>query len=195
MASLAKLGRKTGELSSVGLATRKTMWKMPAKLPTVPVDTGMATLTGHIAGVPHQRIDPANSTFVVHVRPIPKLTSHPAPLAEGPIILRAFLWARQNYPTRNFMEVKDIALDAVYQSHRVDGMPRVVFGLMKDVRTVMGTKVRLSGVLRHRFKRRAKQAFREAMEQIMNKSPSNQPAITPFSYHFSTYSSCSWGFY
>ena len=185
MTSLAKRGRKTGGLPSVALAAAKTMWKMPAKLPTVPVDIGTATFVGRIPGVPHQRIDTANNTFVVHVRPIPKLASRPAPLAEGPTILRAFLWARQHYPHLNFMEVKDRALDAVYQSHRVDGLPRVVFGLLKDVRTVVGAKVQLSGVLRHRFKRRARQAFREAMEQIKNKSQSNRPAVTPFSHHIS----------
>ena len=49
------------------------------------------------------------------------------------------------------------------ESYRVDGLPRVVFVVSTEVEKPLRGK--MSSVLRHRFKRRMKTAFRMALEE------------------------------
>lgn len=62
----------------------------------------------------------------------------------------------------------DHALEAVYDSMRVDALPRVVFAVGKSVEKPL--RGELHGYLRGKFKRRAKQAFRVALEEIREKN-------------------------
>jgi len=55
-------------------------------------------------------------------------------------------------------------MEAVYESLRADGLPRVVFGVSKDVERPLRGK--LHGCLRHRFKRRGKMALKCAIESL-----------------------------
>lgn len=118
---------------------------------------------------------------MVNIKPIVMLTQPIAPLAKGPNILRAFLWAREKYPDRNFGEVKDEAMEAVYSSHRVDGLPRIAWTLGKDVRQIVNGRVKVGGVLRHKVKRRARAAFREAVEGALKEDPraNYRPLLLP----------------
>ena len=52
----------------------------------------------------------------------------------------------------------------------MDGLPRVVFGVSKDVEKPLRGK--LHGCLRHRFKRRGKMAFKIALETLRREDPS-----------------------
>jgi len=66
----------------------------------------------------------------------------------------------------------DTSLEAVYDSMRIDSLPRVVFAVGKSVeKPLRGT---LHGYLRGKFKRRAKQAFRIALEEIRRKNKCTQ---------------------
>lgn len=103
-------------------------------------------------------------TFTARIRPIKQLKFHPCPHHSGSIILRAFLYAREKWPTVSFRNVVTPSLEAVYESFRRDGLPRVVFVASKEVEQPLRGK--LTSVLRHRFKRRAKLAFKMALEGI-----------------------------
>ena len=61
----------------------------------------------------------------------------------------------------------------MYDSMRVDGLPRVVFAVGKDVESVLRGK--LHGYLRGKFKRRARMAFKIALEEIRKKNLSISP--------------------
>jgi hypothetical protein len=138
-------------------------WKLPPRLPTLPMEIASYRLIMDSPNRIH-RFRPRHQSCVVNIRPIAQLTEPPASQARGPHVLRAFLWAREKYPDRNFNDVRDEAMEAVYSSYRVDGLPRIVFGLGKDVRMIVNNRVKVGGVLRHKVKRRAKAAFREALE-------------------------------
>lgn len=68
-----------------------------------------------------------------------------------------------------FANVSSQAMEAVYESLRVDGLPRVVFGVSKDVEKPLRGK--LHGCLRHQFKRRGKVAFKIALETLRRENP------------------------
>jgi hypothetical protein len=172
MASLVKAALAQGSPLLASTAKKTPAWKLPAKIPTMPVDISSARLTYNTKGALVQRIEPATKAFVVNVQPIGPLKTPPAPLAKGSNMLRAFLWAREHFPQSNLIEVKEKAVEAVYESHRVDGLPRVIFALAKEVRNPLNIKIQIGGILRHRFKRRARRAFRDAIEELRRKDPS-----------------------
>ena len=70
-----------------------------------------------------------------------------------------------------------MTLEAVYDSMRIDGLPRVVFAVGKDVE--QGLRGKLHGYLRGKFKRRGRMAFKIAMEEIRKKDPRTLPPF-PF---------------
>ena len=59
---------------------------------------------------------------------------------------------------------------------RVDGLPRVVFTVGKDVE--QGLRGKLHGYLRGKFKRRARMAFKISMEEIRKKDPRTLPSLS-----------------
>jgi hypothetical protein len=74
------------------------------------------------------------------------------------------------WPGRPFSAVTSQALEAIYDSLRVDGLPRVIFGVSKEVEKPLRGK--MSPVLRHRFKRRGKMALKMALQQLRREDES-----------------------
>jgi hypothetical protein len=147
---------------------KKLPWKVHPwrikRLPTLPVAIGIQGFFSNKQNYKLQHIKPANSAFEARVKPIKPLRATACPHELGPIILRAFLYARQKWPHMSFGKVAPQALEAIYDSFRVDGLPRVVFTVMKEVEKPLRGK--LNSTLRHRFKRRGKMAFKLAIEQL-----------------------------
>ena len=109
------------------------------------------------------------SSFEARIHPISPILKPPATYASGPVILRAFLHARTRHGRTPFRMLTDQSLEAVYDSMRIDGLPRVVFAVGKDVE--QGLRGKLHGYLRGKFKRRGRVAFRLAMEEIRKQDP------------------------
>jgi hypothetical protein len=102
--------------------------------------------------------------FTAKLQPIQRLTRPAAPYTLGPNILRAFIYARQHYPDIPFRWASAHALQAVYESNRIDGFPRVMFTVSKEVEKLLIGK--LHGLLRRRFKTRGRRAFIDALDQL-----------------------------
>src|SRR5271169_1784084 len=138
--------------------------KLPPLLPTIPANVCTLKFFGNIKSPKHRMQTQDLPSFFVRIKPIPPLTKPPAPYASGPVILRAFIYARTRHKRYPFRLMADTSLEAVYDSMRIDSLPRVVFAVGKSVeKPLRGT---LHGYLRGKFKRRAKQAFRIALEEI-----------------------------
>jgi hypothetical protein len=107
-------------------------------------------------------------SFDVQILPIAPLTSLPCPYEDGTKYLRAFLYGRSRWPNQPFGKVRWLAYQAVHDSYRVDGLPRVVWALGEKARQpFLGKSV---GFMRRRYQRRAKRAFGLALEQLLNES-------------------------
>jgi hypothetical protein len=102
--------------------------------------------------------------FTAKLQPIKPLTVHAAPYTLGTTILRAFIYARQHFHDLAFRWASAKALQTVYESNRIDGFPRVMFIVSKEVEKLLTGK--LHGLLRRRFKTRARRAFIAALKQI-----------------------------
>lgn len=102
--------------------------------------------------------------FTAKLQPIKRLTVRAAPYTLGTTILRAFIYARQHFPDMAFRWASTKALQAVYESNRIDGFPRVMFSVSKEVEKMLRGK--LHGLLRRRFKTRARRAFIAALKQV-----------------------------
>jgi RNase P protein component len=102
--------------------------------------------------------------FAVRAKPIQPLTAQPPPHLKGPKILQAFLYARKHWPNYPLRSVLSDAMEAIYESRRVDGLPRVIFSVSKEVATPLRGK--LQAALRHRFKRVGRTAFKVALETL-----------------------------
>ena len=147
-------------------------WRLPPVLPTIPSPIS-STLFWPPSNNPHnkfslpglQTYSPAETPcpFHIRLRPIKPLVTPSAPPCHGSLILRSFLYARKYWPDQPFRNVAAQALEAVNESYRVDGLPRVVFVVSTEVEKPLRGK--MSSVLRHRFKRRMKTAFRMALEE------------------------------
>jgi hypothetical protein len=116
--------------------------------------------------------DPRLSTapFTAKIQPIGRLTGPIPPYADGPNILRAFLYARQRWPHLGFRTVSSKAMQAVYETNRIDGLPRVVFTVSTGVEKLL--KGNLLGVLRKKFKKRGRWAFIMALHELKKEDPS-----------------------
>jgi hypothetical protein len=146
-------------------------WRLPPILPTIssPVSSTLFWPPSHnpqnkfaLPGL-QTYAPPSPAPFRVRLRPIKPLLSSPAPLCQGSLVLRTFLYARKKWPLQPFRQVAAQALEAVRDSQRVDGLPRVVFVVSSEVEKPL--RGRMHGVIRHRFKRRMKAAFRIALEE------------------------------
>src|SRR5271170_5301478 len=149
------------------------LWQVPRLLPTIPAN--ICTLKFfHPNKNPKHRMQTQDlPSFYVRVKPIPLLIKPPATYASGPVILRAFIHARTRHKRQPFRMMADQSLEAVYDSMRVDSLPRVVFAVGKSVeKPLRGV---LHGYLRGKFKRRARQAFRVALEEIRKKNHCTLP--------------------
>ncbi len=102
--------------------------------------------------------------FLARIRPIKPLKGPVSPYEKGSNILRGFLYARQKWPNSPFRTVSPQAMEAIYESNRVDGLPRVLFVVSKEVETPLRGK--MHGTLRAMFRRRAKVAFKFAIEGL-----------------------------
>jgi hypothetical protein len=117
-------------------------------------------------GTSVRRTDPKLSTapFIAKIQPIGRLTAPIAPYADGTNILRAFLYARGRWPQLGFRNVSSKSMQAVYETNRIDGLPRVVFVVSKGVENLL--KGKLHGVLRRRYKKRGRWAFIAALHEL-----------------------------
>jgi hypothetical protein len=113
---------------------------------------------------PRARESSKSPPFVVRIRPIKPLKGPICPYEKGGNILRAFLYARKHWPTTPFRTVSAQALEAVYESNRVDGLPRVLFVVAKQVEAPLRGK--MHGVIRRQFRRRGKTAFKFALQSL-----------------------------
>lgn len=109
---------------------------------------------------------------MARIRPIKPLTAPVCPHESGSNILRAFLYARKRWPTTPFRTISALALQAVYDSNRVDGLPRAIFVVSKEVEAPLRGK--MHGFIRGRFKQRAKAAFKEALEAFRKDNESRR---------------------
>src|SRR5947207_5517456 len=146
---------------------KKIPWKVHPwrikRLPTLPAQLAVSQFFARKSRKT-QHFTPVNSPFEARIQPIKPLVSPACPHESGTFILRAFLYARRKWPWTSFANVASQAMEAVYESLRVDGLPRVIFGVSKDVERPLRGK--LHGFLRHRFKRRGKMAFKYAIEGL-----------------------------
>lgn len=102
--------------------------------------------------------------FTAKLQPIQRLTDPAAPYTLGPNMLRAFIYARQRYPDIPVRWASERAIQAVYESNRIDGFPRVMFNISKEVEKLLIGK--LHGFIRRRFKMRGRRAFIDALDQL-----------------------------
>jgi hypothetical protein len=134
-------------------------WKIK-QLPTIQCD-----LSSQILFRNHNtQIIQLHPAFILRANPIQPLKTRPCPHLAGPRILQAFLWARKRFPGRPVLKGLPWSFQAVYESRRVDGLPRVVFVVSKDISVPLRGK--MSGVIRHRAKNRGRTAFKLALEGL-----------------------------
>jgi hypothetical protein len=146
-------------------------WKVKLPLPTISAEFS-SVLFFQDRSRRVQRIF-APPAFQLRVRAIKRLTAPVIPRVKGSNLLQAFLWARQNAPDKAFLQIYLHAYDAVYAARRIDGLPRVVFLVSKDVAVPL--RGSLKSYLRHQFKRRAKEAFRLTLEALRRAEPGMFP--------------------
>jgi RNase P protein component len=89
---------------------------------------------------------------------------------KGPNTIRAFLYAREHWPERSFIRTAPAAFMALYNSRLRDGLPRVIYVVSKEVEAPLRGK--MGSVLRHKFKRKGKSAFKHALEGLRKDDPS-----------------------
>lgn len=154
--------------SVVQTVSRAAPWKV-GRLPTIPAELSLQLFYNKRDKLQFYNVNPA---FTARIRSIKPLSGSVCPLYSGPVILRAFLYAREKWPTQPFRAVSGRALEAVYNSFRVDGLPRLVVSVSKDVEKPLRGKLR--GTIRHRFKRRGTRAFRQALEGLRQEDPSKR---------------------
>jgi hypothetical protein len=113
--------------------------------------------------------------FTARMLPIKTLKEPVCPHETGPNLLRTFLYARSKWPDQPFRNCAARASEAVHESNRIDGLPRVVFAVGKGVQALLRGK--LHSVIRSKFKRRAKTAFKCALEDLRREDESTFPQI------------------
>lgn len=157
-------------------------WRLPPILPTIPSPISSILFWPpsnnpknkfSLPGLQTYSPASAPTPFHIRLRPIKPLVTPSAPPSHGSLILRSFLYARQHWPEQPFRNVAAQALEAVNESYRVDGLPRLVFVVSTEVEKPLRGK--MSSVLRHRFKRRMKTAFRMALEEKRKEDKGNIP--------------------
>jgi len=171
----------TSSISSKLSSATSASWKIKS-LPSFPAVayTGYFFAPGgrenlQMINAPVQNPLSSTSTvpFTARVRPIKALEGPVCPYEKGSNILRAFLYARKTWPNKQFRTVSAQAMEAVYESNRVDGLPRVLFAVSRETEAPLRGK--MHGVIRRRFRRRAKMAFKMAI-QYLRKENKGTPA-------------------
>ena len=149
--------------------TTKISWKVHPwrvkRLPTIPVELS-TTYFFNNRNKSIQIFLPSrqNPPFIARILPISPLKSPLPPLESGSNILRSFLYARSKWPYSPYRANAAYAMETIYNTFRVDGLPRVVFVVAKEVQQPLRGK--LNAVIRHQFKRRGKAALKRALEEL-----------------------------
>src|SRR5438045_3476814 len=90
-------------------------WRV-SRLPTLPTQEGVSEFFTNRKRTKIKHFKPPNSSFEVRLKPIKPLLKPSTPHERGPVILRAFLYARRVWPGRPFSAVASQALEAIYNS-------------------------------------------------------------------------------